>query len=213
MVKMGVGEQMKQKFLLTILILLAVAISACGGGAETTPTLSADALAQTAVAQAWLVITQTAAAMPSATPIPPTNTPEPTFTPPPTLALLPTLTPAPLGAISTPTSSTDPCNQIPVAEPKGALVTVEIENISKGSANLAFGMMTPNDKAECFTYSFQLGRGDMTSTKVLAGCYWGYAWITGEDTSVAKSGDKVMCMTDTAVVYHVNVADETVQFK
>lgn len=203
---------MKQKFLLTISILLVFILSACGGGTEAAPTMSADAIAQTAVAEAWLVITQTAVAMPSATPIPPTNTPEPTVTAQPTIALLPTLPPS-SGALVTPTSSTDPCNQIPVAEPKGTLVTVEIENISQGSANLAFGMTTPNDKAECFTYSFQIGRGDVMTTKVLAGCYWGYAWITGQDTSVAKSGDKIMCMTDTALIYHVNVADETVQFK
>ena len=204
---------MKQKFLLTISILLIFILSACGGGTEAAPTLSADAIAQTAVVEAWLVITQTAAAMPTATPIPPTNTPEPTFTAQPTIALLPTLPPSSGGALVTPTSSTDPCNQIPVAEPKGALVTVEIENISQGSANLAFGMTVPNDKAECFTYSFQIGRGDVMTTKVLAGCYWGYAWITGEDTSVAKSGDRIMCMTDTAFIYHVNVADETVKFK
>lgn len=204
---------MKQKFLLTISILLAITISACGGATEAAPTMSADAIAQTAVAEAWLVITQTAAAMPSATLVPPTNTPEATATSMPTLALLPTLTPAPLGAISTPTSSTDPCNQIPVAEPKGTLVTVEIENISQGGANLAFGMNTPNDKAECFTYSFQIGSGKGISTKVLAGCYWGYAWITGSDTSVAKSGDKIMCMTDAALIYHVEITDESVQFK
>ena len=204
---------MKQKFLLTISILLIFILSACGGGTEAAPTLSADAIAQTAVVEAWLVITQTAAAMPTATPIPPTNTPEPTFTAQPTIALLPTLPPSSGGALVTPTSSTDPCNQIPVAEPKGTLVTVEIENTSQGSANLAFGMTTPNDKAECFTYSFQIGMGDVMTTKVLAGCYWGYAWITGADTSVAKSGDRIMCMTDTALIYHVKVADETVQFK
>ena len=204
---------MKQKFLLTISILLIFILSACGGGTEAAPTLSADAIAQTAVVEAWLVITQTAAAMPTATPIPPTNTPEPTFTAQPTIALLPTLPPSSAGALVTPTSSTDPCNQIPAAEPKGALVTVEIENISQGSANLALGMTAPNDKGECFTYSFQIDSGNGISTKVLAGCYWGWAWITGADTSVAKSGDRIMCMTDTAFIYHVNVADETVKFK
>lgn len=199
---------MKQKLLVTISILAILALSACGG-AEATPEISAEDLAATAVAEAWVVITQTAAAMPTDTPIPPTFTPQPTDTPAPTLELLPTQ-PLPAVALAT---ATPECNQIPQPEPLGKLVTVEFYNESGGSVNLAFGMMSPNDKGECYTYSFTYGGGTSAPTKVLAGCYWGYAWITGAESSVARSGDKVMCMTDAAIIYKVVITKERVDFK
>ena len=199
---------MKQKFLLAISILAILVLTACGG-AEATPEISSEDLASTAVAEAWLVITQTAAAMPTATPIPPTFTPQPTSTIAPTLALLPTQS-APAAVVAT---ATPECNQIPGPEPKGDLATVEFYNESKGNVNLAFGMMSPNDKGECYTYSFALGTDATSSNKVLAGCYWGYAWITGSNTSVARSGDVVMCLTDVAVIYKVKITAERVDFK
>lgn len=200
---------MKQKFLLAISILAIFALSACGG-AEATPEISAEDLASTAVAEAWFVITQTAAAMPTNTPVPPTFTPQPTNTLAP-ISILPTLPPATVAVVATPTSA---CNQIPALEPKGALANVEFYNESGGSVNLAFGMNTPNDKAECYTYSFSLGNGDSFPTKVLAGCYWGYAWISsGADSSVARSGSKILCLTDTAIIYKVVITEERVDFK
>ena len=204
---------MKQKFLITISILAILALSACGGG-EATPEVSAEDVASTAVAQAWLVMTQTAAAAPTATPLPPTATLQPINTLPPasipTLGVLPTLPPATIAVAVSPTPE---CNQIPQPEPKGALSTVEFYNQSGGSVNLAFGMLSPNDKGECYTYSFTLNNGDVTPTKVLAGCYWGWAWINGSETSVAKSGDKVLCVTDAAVIYKILITSERVDFK
>lgn len=201
---------MKQKFLITISILAVLALSACGG-TEATPEISAEDIAATSVAQAWLVITQTALAAPSATPVPPTFTPQPTATAAPTLALLPTQqSSAPAGVVAT---ATPECNQIPALEPKGAFVTVEFYNESGGRADLAFGMMAPNDKGECYTYSFSFGNSDPSSNKVLAGCYWGYAWISGSESSVARSGDKVMCMTDAGVIYKVLITKERVDFR
>lgn len=202
---------MRQKFLLTVSILTALVLSACGGDA--TPTLSADAIAQTAVAEAWLVITQTVAAAPTATPIPPTNTPEPTATLAPTLALIPipTLPPATTAAEAVPT--TDQCNQPPPLESKGTLTTVEFKNESDGQVNLAFGMNSPNDKGECVTYSFGLGRGDVFSAKVLTGCYWGYAWITGSEPSVARTGGSLLCLKDASLIYHVTISKETIVLK
>lgn len=199
---------MKQKFLITISFLAILALSACGG-AEAAPEISAEDLAATSVAEAWLVITQTAAAMPTNTPIPPTFTPQPTSTPAPTLALLPTQS-IPAAVVATATLE---CNQIPQPEPLGNMVSVEFYNESGGRADLAFGMMSPNDKGECYTYSFSFGNSDPSSNRVLAGCYWGYAWISGAQSSVARSGDKIMCMTDANIVYKVVITSERVDFK
>lgn len=198
---------MKQKSLITLSILAIFALSACGR--EAAPEISSEDQAATAVAQAWLIITQTAAAAPTVTPAPPTFTPQPTdtFIP---LVLLPTLPPSTVAVAESPTPE---CSQIPALEPKGALVNVEFYNESQGVANLAFGMMSPNDEGECYTYSFTIGRNDVFTTKILAGCYWGYAWISGEETSVARSGDVVMCTTDSAVIYKVKITKETVNFR
>lgn len=200
---------MKQKFLIIISILAILALSACGGDA--TPTLSADDIANTAIAEAWLVMTQTQAALPTSTftPVLPTATIQPTNTVAP-IEILPMLPTATVAVVATPTSE---CNQIPQPEPKGALVNVEFFNESGGSANFSFGMNTANNKGECYTYSYPLGNGDTFSTKVLAGCYWGYAWISGSEPSVARSGDRILCLTDTNIIYKISITSERIDFK
>ena len=201
---------MKHKFLVTISILAILALSACGGSETATPEISAEDIASTAVAQAWLIVTQTAAAMPTATPVPPTFTPQPTNTIPPTLALLPTQ-PQVVNVAASPTAS---CEEIPQPEPKGTLVNVEFYSEAQASANVSFGMNSANDKGECYAYSFSIGSGDTFATKVLAGCYYSWAWIgSGNDASVAKSGDKLLCLTDTSVVYKILITKERVDFK
>lgn len=204
---MGLGEKMKRILSTAISLVMIFAIPACGA-AE--PDLSERDIENTAVAAAWIAITETQAALPSPTPVPPTSTPEPTPTFIPTIVLLPTLPPPTAAVAATPTAE---CSQIPAAEPKGTLVTVEFTNESQGSANLAFGMLSPNEFGECFTYSYTIGRGDALSTRVVAGCYWGYAWITGSETSVARSGDAVLCVTNSSLIYHVRITKETVNFK
>lgn len=196
---------MKQKFLLAFSMLTMLVLSACG---EATPTLSAEDISNTAVAEAFAIVTLTQAALPTATPVPPTATFAPTQTPAPTLEMvLPSLPPPTLAASATPE-----CSQIPDAEPKGTVTTVEFKNESQGSVDLAFGMNSPNDKGECYTYSFSLGRGDVVSARVLTGCYWGYAWITGDEPSVARSGGALYCLTDTTLIYHLTISKESLSF-
>jgi hypothetical protein len=197
-------KNMKKKFAYIVSILIILSLVACGS-AE--PTMSPEDASNTAIANAWVAVTQTQAALPTATPVPPTFTPEPTAT------LFPTLPPPTLAPATVAVPTTAACDQIPSLEPKGTLVNVEFQNKAQGQANLAFGMISPNDKGECVTYSFGIGWGDVVPTKVLAGCYWGYAWITGDDTSVAKSGDLVLCVTDPGRVYHIVITKEQVNFK
>lgn len=196
---------MKKKFLTILSILIVITISACGS-AE--PTMSSEDLASTAMANAWISITQTQAALPTATTIP-TNTPEPTATLLPTIPPLPpTVAPA---TVAGPTA--DICNQIPVEKPLGTLINVEFRNQSQGQVNLSFGMNTPNDKGECYTYSYSLGMGDSSSSQVVAGCYWGYAWITAKEPSNARTADVLLCLTDPNLTYHVVITKETISLK
>lgn len=201
---------MIKKYLLVFSALFALIISACG--AEATPTISAADIASTAMADAWIAITQTQAAMPTNTPIPPTLTftPQPTFTFVPTQPVQPTNPPATLAVAAT----QGECDQPPPLEPQGALVNVDFRNESKGQVNLSLGMNSPNAKKECVTYSFSLGSGGgIVDAKVLAGCYWGYAWITGDEPSIAKTGNILLCMTDTSGIHHIVITKERIEFK
>ncbi len=72
---------MKRFFTLTVVLAIALILSACG--AEPAPTVSPVDIQSTAQAAAATIIAQTQAAMPTATSVPPTETPVP-----------PTLTPA-----------------------------------------------------------------------------------------------------------------------
>jgi hypothetical protein len=208
MVKIEAGDPMKQRIFYTISILIILSLSACGS-AE--PTLNPADQASTALAEAWIFITQTQAALPTSTPIPFTATPEPTLTFLPTIPILVTIPPAATVA-SAPTQ--DQCNQPPPAKPQGALVNVDFANQSDGQVSLALGMNTPNDKKECVTYSFSLGSSSgLVDAKILAGCYWGYAWITGKEPSVARTGSLILCMTDTSGTYHIVITKESINFK
>jgi len=81
-------------FLICLAAILAVLLSACGPTATpAAPTQDVNAIYTQAAATIVGGITQTAAAMPSATPVPPTATPEPSATP--TEAQIAALTPTP----------------------------------------------------------------------------------------------------------------------
>jgi hypothetical protein len=98
----------KQTTLLTsLIVILTISLSACGPSATPTPAPTADVNAIYTQAAATIVggITQTAAAMPSSTPVPPSATPESSATP--TAASLTTVAPTPapanlIGSTATP---------------------------------------------------------------------------------------------------------------
>jgi hypothetical protein len=195
---------MKRKFISLISVLVIAILSACGPAP--TPTMSVADIEGTAIADAWVALTQTQAAIPTATetPIPPT--PTATFTPPPTIAPLPTLVPPTLPD----TSATDPCDEPPPALPKGTLVKVRFLNKTDSTVNLSFGMTKENDKKECGTYSYTIGRYEEPEVQVLAGCYWGWAWVL-DPPSISKTPD-VLCITDTSKTTSVWINAEVISF-
>ncbi len=64
------------KKILPILLALTVLLTACGS--QGTPTMAPADVEGTAVAAAWTVVAMTQAAIPTATQLPPTETPSPT---------------------------------------------------------------------------------------------------------------------------------------
>lgn len=195
---------MKRRLSLLLSVLLLVILPACGPAA--TPTLTVEQIIGTANADAFAALTQTQAAMPTATetPIPPT--PTETFTPAPTFTPFPTLAPPTLPAVAT----SDPCNEPPPPEPTGAVVRVKFLNKSEGTVNLAFGMTNENAQKECGTYNFTIGRYEEPEVTVLAGCYWGWGWILNPD-SIAKTPND-LCVTDTSKSYTVWITSEIINF-
>lgn len=195
---------MIKKFLYLISIPTILTLSACGPAP--TPTLSADDIRNTAIADAWIAMTMTQAAVPTATitPIPPSPTLMPTFTPFPTQPLVvPTAVP--------PTVAADACNQVPPIEPRGALVKVKFVNKSDGNVNLSFGMNNPNDKGECVTYTYVVGRYDEPVVTVLAGCYWAFGWVEGDVPSTAQTID-LLCITDPGKTPAIWISTEVISF-
>ncbi len=179
------------KKIISALSLIAVlTLSACGSSGTPIPQLNVLDVQNTAIAQAWTDVAMTQAALPTATPIPPTFTAEPTFTPfptlPPTIAFPPTA-----AAVFVPTKGVD-CN-VPIPLPvKGEVAKVKFVNKSNGTASLSFGMLTINDKNECGIFSFTIPPKQTAEVDVLVNCYWGFAYvIEGNNTSTAKTKENI----------------------
>jgi hypothetical protein len=164
-------------------------LSACG--AQEPPTMAPADVNNTAVAAAFTMVAQTQAAIPTNTPVPPTETPSPTplptFTlpPPPTLDQLlapPTATQA---VASDPNSCTKALN---VGE-AGPLKRIRIENTTAGSINISLNLWKPNDFGQCGALSYSLKKGEQRIVSVPVGAWYGYAWITYKNgTSGTASG-------------------------
>lgn len=195
---------MNKKSLIILLILIMTLVSACGPAPE--PTLSAEDMANTAVANAWLALTATQLAIPTATATfapTATFTPQPTFTSPPPLPTLELLS-----SNATPTSSTNPCYDPPPAEPKGKVVQIKLVNNSGGLVDLSLGMENPNDQGECATYYFPLGRYDQQVVTVFAACYWGFAYIKAPDSNAETAAP--LCLFDATKTVPVSIGAEVI---
>jgi hypothetical protein len=180
---------MKRKLKYIITIIMVITLSACGP--TPAPTMSAADVQGTAVAAAWTVVAMTQAAIPTATPVPPTETPSPTplptFTPllPPTSAFptqpvfgAPTNTP-PGGATA------DPCNQPLAANAPGHYVNTMIKNHTTGPVILSLALTEKTVFGECGYRGFNFGSGESPVLRILEGCYWAQAYITGKKPSTA----------------------------
>lgn len=190
-------------------MLLAVLLAACGP--QGTPTLSPEEVQGTAVAAAWTMVAMTEAAIPTATPIPPTAT----FTATP----LPTDTPLASAtssiATSPPTqnvSGTDTCvHPLNMGEAGPGHKTL-IRNQSGGTFNLSLNLYTPNAFGQCGSISYSnVGKGGTITVDLPSGYWFAYAWVSLKGTSREVSGsfyvqpamfDKLeLCVREDNIVY------------
>lgn len=163
---------MKHTLKISIIMVIALAISACGG-TPAEPTTSPQDIQSTAVAAAFTIVAETQAAIPTNTPVPPTDTPEPTPlptdtpVPAPTIdpALIPTFTPLP------PTAGGDPCNKVLSGSVSGHPTKIRLTNETKGSLVISL-YLNLTDFGECGYRGYNLEKGgSLTITDLVTGCY------------------------------------------
>jgi hypothetical protein len=184
-------DQMKHSTWIIITI-FSLLVSACGSSA--TPTVNPADVQNTAIAAAFTVVAETQAAIPTDTPIPPTNTPSPT--PPPTETPLPSPTLNSLLALPTgiptftaqppsSTSSGDPCNQ-PLTSWKGPSANLTISNETKPQGTLVLSLYVVTDLGECgYLYVYS----DSLSGPV--GQYSAGAFVTGKQNFKVFGGFRI----------------------
>ncbi len=172
------------KRLILISMLAGLLLAACAP--EPTPTPDVQG---TAVAMAFTMAAETLAAIPTSTPVPPTETPTETPLPTETPVPLPT---QPVGAFptNTPAGSTsgDPCNAPMSNEPTGPKFTAAIKNENKASANISL-WLAKTPFGECGYRGFSVAKNDTITVELPQGCYYAYAWINDpKNPSTAQGG-------------------------
>jgi hypothetical protein len=185
---------MKRFSTLTVVV-IAVLISACG--APPAPTMQAVDVQNTAVAAAFTMVAETQAAIPTATPLPPTETP--TETPLPTNTPLPLPTSATSAVVASPTtapvsnnttnSGGDPCATRVLSAPEGKETTIRIVNTTKLAVLVSMYLNETASKGACGYRSFNLAKNnDIVFTDLVQGCYNLWAWSENAKGKFFSSG-------------------------
>lgn len=177
------------KKLLIIIFVSVFLISACGPEPE--PTMSAEEVQGTAVAAAWTMVAETQAAIPTATSIPPTDTPAPTPIPTDTVAplVLPTSTQSSAGAqpIATTPSSKDDCDHILASDAAGPTSPIRIVNQTKAPMNISL-YLAKTPFGECGYRGYSVPKNNSITIEFPQGAIYAYAWILQPVNSTVSGG-------------------------
>jgi len=204
---------MKRFFIVSMLTTIALIISACGG-APAEPTTSPEDIQATAVAAAFTIVAETQAAIPTNTPVPPTDTPIPTPlptdtpVPAPTLEteLVPTFTSAPTTVGSD--GGNDPCNKPLPGSVTGTLTKIRLQNETKGDLVISL-YLNLTAFGECGYRGYNLGPKDSTTiTDLPTGCYNISVFVTEPNRSSKSFG--YGCINNTDLWEFQIYADNTV---
>ncbi len=191
---------------LPVLLALAVILTACGP--QGTPTMSAEEVQGTAVSSAWTMVAMTQLAIPTATPLPPTETASPTllptFTPPPS----PTLDPA-LAVAPTSTKSGDPCEQPLIADPDGKMTRLRLQNETGAPITFTIYLIKTAFGA-CGYRSYTMTKGDRVFIDFPQGCYYFWAIVNDpKKPSNAQGGGPGVCANNNDL-WMVRINDEII---
>lgn len=181
---------MKRFSTLTIIIVIAMLISACG--AEPVPTVNPVDVQNTAVAAAATMVAQTLAAVPTATPLPPTETASPTLPATNTPLALPTLDTTVLAsptAASASTASGDPCaTRVLGTDLKGRPTKIRIANTLKQPVTVSIYLNETASHGECGYRSYNIAKNGDVVFESVQGCYNLWAWSDTQGAKFNSSG-------------------------
>ena len=174
--------------------IIAILITACAPQAA--PTINPVDVQNTAIAGAFTLVAQTQAAIPTATPLPPTETP--TQTPLPTNTSLATVTLVGTAATLTPvaivastsTAGGDYCQtRILSWSPKGRPANIHIINTTRAAITVSLYLNETADHFECGYRVYEIGsRSDVFITDLVQGCYTLWAFNNDQRTPVNAFG-------------------------
>jgi len=145
----------------------------------------------TAIAGAFTLVAQTEAAIPTATPLPPTEaatlTPLPTNT---ALALQQTQVATFTPAAAASTAGDDPClTRILSWSPKGRPAKIRIVNTTKAAVTVSVYLNETSDHFECGYRVYSISpRGDVMISDLVQGCYYFLAYNNDPKTPVNAQG-------------------------
>jgi len=167
---------MKSFSILTLVLVISLTLSACGAGA--TPTVQPVDLQGTIAAAAFTIVAETQAAIPTATPLPPTatftDTPLPTLTSIPLPSSAITLTPVP----NNNAGGDDPCiHKVMPSTLQGDPVRVRIDNSTKATLSVSVYLNQAEPNGQCGYRSYTLAPGEFVLiNNLVEGCYTLWAW-------------------------------------
>jgi hypothetical protein len=191
------------KRLVPFILIFSILLSGCGAlaapAADATATISPEEIRATADAMVYDMLTQTAAVMPTNTPIPPTNTPLPPPTA--TITLIPTLSedgaPTPISEATSvavvPTNtkastSQYPCTEKPLTGWTGESTQLTIRNyVPNSTANVFLCIDTPYDGSGYISVPVV----NVSEVSVPFGSYFATAWVDGKKDFNASVGFEV----------------------
>lgn len=180
---------MKKIHARSIVLLMAVFVSACSA-TPAVPTINPVDVQHTAVAAALTIVAQTQAAIPTATPLPPTATPTATLVSTNTPPSLPTLeaTFTPVAPVAQ--TTVDPCStRILASSPKGRETIIHIVNTEKTRITVSLYLNETASWGECGYRSYVLApRDSVLITDLVQGCYDLWAFNTDPQNAVNAFG-------------------------
>jgi len=166
------------KKVLPFLLALTILLTACAPQAA--PTMAPADVQSTAISAALTMVAMTQLAIPTNTPVPPTETPSPTplptFTAPP--PVIPTLDqqlilPTATSAAADPNNCNKPLNM----GEAGPTKNVRIENTMGSQVNLSLNLWTPNLFGQCGAISYVINKGEKRKITIPSGSWYAYAWV------------------------------------
>ncbi len=165
---------MNKRSVLFAILMITALLAGCGGQ-PAEPTMSVADVQSTAVSAAFTIVAETQAAIPTNTPLPPTETP--TFTPAATNTPLPFPTLA-ATLTNTPSAGGDFCSTRALSAPKGKETRILIDNKTKYPVQVSL-YLNRTELDECGYRGYNIGKnGSVLITDLVYGCYDLWAWST-----------------------------------